>query len=94
MIHTYSKTDKIMKPSIPLRLYCFIFRKQLIKLIAYPSVNESYFSYIKKGCYCGKLHSSVYWAQNVGDVILNEDGSIDKSSKTSYIERWEVYKPC
>jgi hypothetical protein len=90
MSHTYSKHN-INKPSIPLRIYCFIFRKQIIKLVSYPTIGKSYFSYIKKGCYCGRLHSSIFWSSNVGDVILNEDGTISKDSESNYIERWEVY---
>jgi hypothetical protein len=62
----------------------------MIKLTSYPSIGEVYLSYIKTGCHCGKLHSPIYWFENIGDIILNDDGSIDKNSKSAYIEKWEV----
>jgi hypothetical protein len=62
----------------------------MIKLTSCPSIGKIYFSYIRTGCHCKKLHSSVFWSSNVGDVILNDDGSIYKDSESTYIEKWEV----
>ncbi len=92
MKHTYTtkKThlkERIPKPSIFLKLFSFVIGKRVVRLTSYD--DRIFFSYIRTGCACGKLHCFVYWTTRVGDCILNEDGKVDRESDSQYIYYWE-----
>ena len=90
--HTYKQKPISIKkkPSITLGLFCWVFRKNMIKLTLYNG--EERYSYASTGCYCGKLHSYSYWSTKVGDCILNKDGTVDRNSDSVYMAKWEYVK--
>ena len=94
MRHNYQSKIKVEKPSIFLRLFCFLFKKELIKIYAVKGCTEPFhFTYIRKGCVeCPNDHCCVYWLQQIGDCILLPDGTVDDKSESSYIYKWEYYK--
>ena len=75
------------KPSITLKLFCFVMRKKMVKLTDFEG--ETFFSYLLPNCACGKLHTYVHWFTHVGDCTLNPDGTIAVESFVSWTKKWE-----
>ena len=50
--------------------------------------NRNVFTLCRRGTVDGKQVAPVYWYTEVGGVVLNEDGTVDKSSDSCYIYNW------
>lgn len=92
--HSYNGKDnknKVKYPGIILKIRCFIFNRKIVKLTDFKG--RIFFTFILNKCkICEKEHCNVYWFTNVGDCILNEDGTVDQLSESSYIKKWELVK--
>lgn len=75
------------KPSsLRMKIFCQLFRNRLaIELVDFQ--NEKYYTIAKK-MPNGTLTAPVYYWAGVGNVTLNDDGTIDKKSESSYIDFW------
>lgn len=91
MSHTYKeKSSKEVKPSISLKIFCWFFRKEMIKLT--DCEGKIRYSYLLAGCECGHLHCYPFWGTETGDCVLNDDGTVSKNSKSIWIDSWERVK--
>lgn len=90
MKHKYKDKYKYLKPSVFLKIFCFLFGKTMIKITDFEK--EVKYTYILTGCKCGKNHCYSYWFTKTGDCILNDDGTIDDDSLSFYNRNWEYVK--
>lgn len=91
MMHAYKQlTVRKKRPSIFLILFCFLFRKEIIRLI--DSEGKVSYTYLLVGCECGHYHCYTFWGTRIGDCILDDDGTINRDSMPSYTSRWERVK--
>ncbi len=94
MKHKYKETirkSRVLGTSLFLtKIVSFFNRKRIITLTDFQG--DIYYTFPRFGCACGKTHCNVYWGTKVGDVILNEDGIIDKDSEAFYMSSWKYFK--
>lgn len=69
-----------------IKLACaFSHKRRPVKLL--DGENEVVYTVAKKTA-TGKWHCPVHWTTNVGNCILNDDGTVDRDSECSYILYW------